>query len=327
MIGIHKLSPVFICGHPKAGTSLLTSLLDGHSSLLVYPEESLFFRQFLPAIQGKSNKEKLDLADVLLIHIFQWNQTTPPEHQKGYPDRDYSDIDFNKVHEGLREWVQQSDGSVYRYLEGAILGFGKETGLLTNKTKCWVEKSPYNESYTEQIFNWWTEAKCIHIVRDPRDNYASYKRKHPNWSARAFSQNWVKSTRLGLHNQGFFGRDRYHLIYLEELLRDPEAETHRLAEFLDLEWENALLFPTRAGKAWRGNSMFDDGYQSISTEPMGRWQSQLSQFDLAMIQRIAGSTMGAVGYELAEVPLSDLTGVERIKLARERILSGLGNND
>lgn len=40
--------PIFICGHPKSGTSLLRNLLDFHPQLVVYPEESRFFRQFLP---------------------------------------------------------------------------------------------------------------------------------------------------------------------------------------------------------------------------------------------------------------------------------------
>lgn len=31
--------PVFICGCPKSGTTLLASLLDGHSELLIIPEE------------------------------------------------------------------------------------------------------------------------------------------------------------------------------------------------------------------------------------------------------------------------------------------------
>ena len=34
--------PVFICGHPKSGTSLLRNLLDSHSELVVYPEETWY---------------------------------------------------------------------------------------------------------------------------------------------------------------------------------------------------------------------------------------------------------------------------------------------
>jgi hypothetical protein len=39
--------PVFICGHPRSGISLLRNLLDGHPQLVVYPEETSFFRRYL----------------------------------------------------------------------------------------------------------------------------------------------------------------------------------------------------------------------------------------------------------------------------------------
>ena len=55
--------PVFICGHPKSGTSLLRSMLDNHPELIVYPEETYFFRKFLPMSQMLSLKEQLDLAE------------------------------------------------------------------------------------------------------------------------------------------------------------------------------------------------------------------------------------------------------------------------
>ena len=38
-------SPLLICGHNKAGTSLLVSLLDGHPDVLSFPEETKYFRK------------------------------------------------------------------------------------------------------------------------------------------------------------------------------------------------------------------------------------------------------------------------------------------
>ncbi len=79
--------------------------------MVVYPEETMFFRRFLPAIEGKGIEEKLALADELLIHIFQWNQENPPDHQKDYPDRDYSDIDFDRVHQALVQLIPSEESS------------------------------------------------------------------------------------------------------------------------------------------------------------------------------------------------------------------------
>lgn len=318
---LDTFSPVFICGHPKSGTSLLTALLDGHPAIVSYPEETNYFRRFLPAIKDKEPGEIISQAEKLLIHIFQWNQATPPDHQKDFPDRDYSDIDFKQVRKVYAEYVQNGHAVESGYLEAAIIAFGSVTGLLNEKSRLWVEKTPYNENYTDKIFDLWPKAKCVHIVRDPRDNFVSYIRKHPEWSAKVFAWSWMRSTQAGMENQGRLGRDKYHLIYFEELLRNPENVTHGLAEFLGIQWDEALLKPTRAGDSWRGNSMFDEKYQTISTDPIGRWRDKISSLDLAVIQAIGGKIMNAIGYELATTDMSDFSIIEKIRILRERLVA------
>ena len=165
----------------------------------------------------------------------------------------------------------------------------------------------------------------MHVIRDPRDNFASYKRKQPDWDAKIFTWDWVRSTPAGWANQAKFGADRYFVIQFEELLRNPEIETRRLAEFLGLDWDEALLQPTRVGDSWRGNSMFDDKFQAISTDPIGRWKELISIVDLAIVQAIAGRAMTAVGYELAEIPMEDLSSQEKVRVLRERAVARLKN--
>lgn len=317
--------PVLICGHPKAGTSLVTSLLDGHPGIVAYPEETLFFRRFLPAIEGKDAEEKFSLADQLLIHIFEWNLEAPPDHQKDYPDRDYSDIDFDQVHQAMAALIPSGKVSNKVYLEAAVQAFGQVSGSLTEESRRWVEKTPYNEFYADQIFEWWPEARCVHVIRDPRDNFVSYKRKQPGWDSKTFAWNWVRSTRAGLANQAKYGADRYFVILFEDLLRNPEFETRRLAEFLGLEWDESLLHPTRVGDSWRGNSMFENKFQAISTDPIGRWKELISPVDLAIVQAIAGHAMRTVGYELAEIPARSLSSQEKVRVLRERVVARLKN--
>lgn len=317
--------PVFVCGHPKAGTSLITSLMDGHPAIVSYPEETLFFRRFLPAIKGKTKEERIALADELLIHIFQWNQEAPPDHQKNYPDRDYSDFDFDRIHQAFVDYIQSSDVSAKRYEEAAIVAFGNVSGSLTEKSQHWVEKTPYNEFYVDQIYDLWPDAKCVHIIRDPRDNYVSYKRKQPGWDAKIFAWSWMRSTRAGVANQGRLGRDRYYQVYFEELLQNPEMETRRLADFLNIEWDESLLRPTRAGDSWRGNSMFNEKFQAISTDPIGRWKDKISPLELAILQAITGKTMNALGYELAETPIEEFSVLEKVRIWRERFVADIKN--
>ena len=207
--------PIFICGHPKAGTSLLRAILDSHPQLIVYPEETIFFRRYLPAARNLSLTEQLSLAEQQLIHIFRWSQTAPVASQEGYPDRDYSAIPFEEVRQVLHQTITQAYRHPGDILSAVILAYGRVSQQITDQTKGWVEKSPYNEYYAEQIFTWWPQARCIHILRDPRDNYVSYQRKHPDWSAEFFATNWSRSTQAGMNNHQKFGETRYKFCDLK----------------------------------------------------------------------------------------------------------------
>jgi hypothetical protein len=289
--------PVFICGHPKAGTSLLRALLDSHPQLVVYPEESVFFRRFLPKSVGLSLEQQLNLAERFLIHFFSWELEDPPPSQVGFPDRDYTSISYDSVRRVMREYVDnvgiRHPGDI---LSAAVLAFGEVTGQLSANTRSWVDKSPYNEFFADRIYSWWPQARCIHVVRDPRDNFLSYRRKHPDWRAEFFARNWERSTRAGLRNENHFGRHSYRLVRYETLVEQPEEFTLDLCEYLNIEKHPGLIMPTRAGIPWIGNSMFGGEFQAISSEPVGRWKSGLSQREVQLLELMLSEYFKVLGY-------------------------------
>jgi len=309
--------PVFICGHPKSGTSLMRSLLDAHPELVVYPEEAVFFRRYLPAAKGKSLEEKLLLAEAYLIHIFTWNRHAPPPSQSGFPDRDYSDISYDDV---CREMRRQLAADGYRHdgdiLSAAVLAFGKVTGQVTDKTLWWVEKTPYNERYVEQIFSWWPQARCIHIFRDPRDNYLSYHKKHSDWTAETFATSWRDSTHRGIENKRRYGPDRYLFVRYEDLTQIPEQTLEEIRQYLGIGYDRLLWIPTRNHVAWQGNSMFSERFNRISGAPVERWKGKLAPEEAGVIQLIAGSQMQESRYQSVKVPPRSYLRYSRWGLSR-----------
>jgi len=286
--------PVFICGHPKSGTSLVRAVFDSHPQLIVYPEETVFFRRYLPQAAGLDLEAQLALAERLLIHIFRWNSANPAPDQEGYPDRDYSTIPFEEVRQRMRKIAAQTYRHPGDILSAAVLAFGQPTA--DQDVRWWVEKSPYNEYYAEQIFDWWPQARCIHILRDPRDNFASYSRKHSDWSAEFFAANWNRSTQAGVDNLARYGEQRYRLLRYEDLVSDPENHLRTLAQFLDIDWDASLTAPTRAGEQWSGNSMFANQFEQISAAPIDRWKEKLSPTDAVVIELMTRPLLLAYGY-------------------------------
>jgi hypothetical protein len=310
--------PVFICGHPKSGTSLVRAILDAHPQLVVYPEETVFFRRFLPQAAGLGFQDQLDLAERCLIHIFTWNRENPPASQAGFPDRDYSSISYAAVNQAMRRLAGDCHRHPGDILSAAVLAFGEASGQMDGGKRRWVEKSPYNELFAGQIFTWWPEARCLHILRDPRDNFASYRRKHPDWSAEFFAANWRRSTQAGIKNRERFGDERYRLLKYEDLVQSPEEHLRQLAEFLGIAWDAGLTSPTRAGEAWIGNSMFADRFQGISAAPLSRWRDSLAAGEASVIEAMTRQWLENYEYPLLS---NSQISIRKRLTARWRVVS------
>lgn len=289
--------PVFVCGHPKSGTSLLLNLLDSHPQLVVFPEETMFFREVLPLLRSASRDEWFSIAEQHLIDFFNWNSEKPTTSQAGFESHDYSFVPYGQVHSALKEnWEtvkQEAD-----VLSAAVLAFGTASGQLSDETAWWVEKTPMTEYFTDDLFKLWPEARILHIVRDPRDNYSSYERKHTDWSAQHFARKWRRSTQAGFINQQQYGTNRYLMINYEDLVTKNRQTILQVCDFLEIKFEEILLRPTKVGRDWKANTMFDQAFEQVSSVPVGRWMTNLTKFQVDVIEVIAAKQMKARGYPL-----------------------------
>ena len=291
--------PIFICGHPKSGTTLLVALLDSHPQILVYPDETIFFRGLLPHFHNSDYSEKLSLAERFLLHYF--DPPSSSDLNEELPSDLSLDITpYIQYAESCRQMEKLLSAEQFRhdgdFLSAAVLAFGQVQQKITPQVRYWVEKTPYNEYFADKIFSWWQKARCIQVVRDPRDNYTTYRRKHPQLSAERFSRSWSTSLKAGLKNQKRFGDDRYLILKYEDLTQDPEGVLAEIINFLQIEDDPILRTPTKNGVLWQGNSMFNERFSGISSRPLGRWKNELNPADLAVIETACRSLMKQMGY-------------------------------
>lgn len=294
--------PVFICGHPKSGTTLVRALVDDHPELVVFPEETSFFRTAIPILGHRVVKTRTMLLSRQFI-LRSFPEVPLPESllkeaeavsDLARPEL-YALMRMHQVAEEIGELLGSrhfGDG-----LASAVLAFGQVYGKLSERSRYWVEKTPHNEQFAGQIFEWWPEARCIHVVRDPRDNYASYRTKRSfQLPLSRFTEEWQASMRAGMQNQKKYGQDAYLILNYEKLLRTPDEALRLVTDFLGIEDHPVLRVPTTGGAPWEGNSMFGDTFDAISTAPIGRYRENLEKKHIRAIETVLRREMLLLGY-------------------------------
>lgn len=302
MIETLRDRPIFLCGHPRSGTSLLRALFDGHHQVLAYPYESFFFRGFLPQAAKLERDERIELASRYMLQFTELR----PEMAAGFeqfPAEARKIQAFAQMCLAVQQYIQdygyRHDGDL---LAAVILAFGQVYRLIGPETRYWLEKSIFNEFFAEQIFDWWPEARCIHVMRDPRDVFVSYHPRRKKILPRKFALRWQKSAAQGLANRQKYGAERYFIFKYKELAETPDDFLEKLTAFLGIDNAPALRIPSSVGQPWEGNSTFTDSFAGISTQPVGRWTTELSRLDVQVIEQISGEAMRGLAYPLKTKP-------------------------
>src|SRR5262245_971276 len=172
----------------------------------------------------------------------------------------------------------------------------------------WGDKSSYIERYADQIFAAYPGAKMIHMIRDPRDRFASAITRWPNSKGQVggATARWIYSARLAQRNQRRY-LDRYKIVRYETLVSQPEAVVREICAFLDEEYDPIMLTMNDAKRfVSRGGNSSSGGQQhsGISTASIGRFRKVLAKQDIGFIQAYAGPDMQTFNYERDPIRLS-----------------------
>ena len=260
--------PLLLCGHPKSGTSLVLALLDGHPDLVVLPEETKYFSAIHPRAQRATAAWLREETRV--------GRLSRAQDEAFELGLDLGDVDAGVLDRELeRLWTPGREPA--ELLPAVALAYAAATRA--GPRRYWVEKTPLHEHHLGTAIALWPDLRAIHVVRDPRDVHASFKAKRLS-RGRGLS---VATSALRMRRSlaawdRFAARhpERGLLLRYEDLVRDPAAAMRGVADFLGVGWNDALVSPTLAGRAWGGNSRIDRAIEGVSTKPVGRYAETLS---------------------------------------------------
>jgi hypothetical protein len=168
----------------------------------------------------------------------------------------------------------------------------------------WGDKSLGAERHAEHILRRFPTARFVHVLRDPRDRYASQKhhRTPGRGGVAAGAAMWAQSARLA-DRHARVHPDRYHVVRYEDLVRSPERTVRQVCAFLDLPFDARLLPDASEVGTPPG---------PLHTGSIGRYRQLLPPHEIALLELGNRRRMRHHGY--APDPIR-LTGAERLPLA------------
>jgi hypothetical protein len=271
---VSATGPVFVAGLERTGTSLLYALLASHPSIAMTRRTNWW--SFFYGRYG-------DLADDTNLDRCLATMRRYRRHRRLEPDFDRLRSDFVA---GPRTY-----GRLFALLE-------EQHAARLGKPR-WGDKSLNTERYASRVFDQFPDAAILHMVRDPRDRYASVVRrwKGGHGGAGTATAAWLESMARGEANVRRWP-DRYRFVRYEDLAMEPAETMGALCDFIGEPFQASML-EMRGAEAFRegGNSSYGSLPEgTISTASIGRFRTVLAPTDIAFVDSLAGTVMERHGY-------------------------------
>lgn len=289
-MGITK-NPIFIVGYMHSGTSLLQKVISNHSAVYS-PRGEIKFIEYLTAIEKEFPQIKLRYHDYFhfLYNSIQSGVSFTKLLKKKKRDIALSSqfLEFMKAKHGL---LIESNDHLNLFFS-ALDYFTSQDGK-----SHWLEKSPNNIFYFDDIIEKIPNAKFINIIRDPRDVLASkktrsqtvnsgrykadqvkFKKLEKKYSPLIDSLSWKSATKRGFNIQRKHPQ-KFYIVKYEDIVNQPEMELKKVFNFLDLPYEADTLNINFSNAA--DSQLILNG---ISNSSVSRYKKVLSVSELGFIE-------------------------------------------
>jgi len=296
----NDMTPIFIGGAGRSGTTMLASLLGGGPSVVV-PESHFKKQLFAMAFRLVDSPVKaLEMMRHYLANDFRFGLwgIAPPV------------VALSASRPALA-------CTLYRAIMDACVRSYADTHALGYPT-CWVDHTPGNIHLAAELMACHPNARMVHLVRDGRAVAASVMPL--DWGAytvTAAAKYWLWNVEVGVATEQLYP-ERVIRVHYEQLVANPAEELRRLCGFLGMDYSASML----NGKGFNVPGYTRQQHLLVGEGPVaGRadaWKNQLGVRQIALFERIAGDWLKVLGYQLSAPPMSGLS--YELYRTRDRLL-------
>ena len=322
-------SPIFILGCHKSGTSLMRSLLDGHTDLKVIPFEShvmaLMGKQVLYDYRKQEAMPQADFKANLLQLLRQYASSKDRTADAMLSD----DMDVISAQQFIASANQPTDVKEAFQLIVDCLPHVFPQGEFTQEPSRLVEKSVEHHGFIDELYRAFPDAQFIHLIRNPYANVVGlrkFKAKIQGYPLFHRVMSSIQSSMDVAIDQGSSKNKNHHVIRHEDLVQRPEQTMQALAKAVNLSWDECLLSPSVMAEPWSGNSSHGQT-KGIDASKVDAWQTQIHAFESWQVNRKLNQQRKAFNYprfQLRGFALSKVQGEPWSRFVYNRLRSLIG---
>jgi hypothetical protein len=256
-------NPFFIVGTQRSGTTLLRLILNSHSEIAV-PEEGVFL---MPLLRKRYLREPLRRAQLKTVadylrsndHFLLWNY----DYDSFISDLHESDL------MSLRDLIDR-----------LFTSYCRSQGKIT-----WGDKTPSFFRKIDILHALFPQAKYIHIVRDGRDVFDSWRKLDPTKNNVAVAAlDWsYKLFRIESSLGGLAEHNKLSIRY-EDLIEDPETTIRSVTDFLGVGYEKGMLDFYRTSHKYIGDHHSKLIFRPLDKGNKAKWKENLNPKEVRVFE-------------------------------------------
>lgn len=270
------LTPIYVCGCDRSGTTMLGSIIGEHSHCFTIPETQFFIDTL-----GTFRKHQVYNSSKILEQIKRhWRFRLWNLHLLKTQNVSLSKIDSPSA------------------LLVALISIYQDTHSKTTATY-WVDHTPANIQYLSTFFSFFPTAKAIHLIRDGRAVASSVIPL--DWGpidAKGAATWWMNKIAHGLAAELAFP-NRVCRVRYEDVLNEPRFQLERIQNFIQVPIENLLETEPqyKVPKYTRKQHLLVG--TSLDSKRSEAWRLELSTRDIETFEYLTGELLTYLGYPLS----------------------------
>lgn len=283
--------PIFVLGNRRSGTTMLRLMLTCHPHIAIPPEGG-FIVQLGWSYGHYSALSRYDIIK-FVDDLFELGNT---------PDWNFDKNTLLRSLQGLApcSFPVLINGVYQEYISRNF-----------SKKNRWGDKTTGigMVDYLPLINQFFPSSQFLHIVRDGRAVFSSYKRvPHLSSNASQVAMEWRWNIERIRRFGKFVGPDRYSEIKYETLVQEPEKILRRVCEFLQEPFSNQMIDFAQQNRqlelepkrhlGWKALTL-----QDVTTSQISKWQNELTSEEVADFEAITGELIDDLEYSIFQTKL------------------------